>query len=92
MEPLSELPRHAEFSSYSALGWRRLSALRRLPSNELSLGPLVYLFENPHALLACLWLLASASTLALAAVLRHRLRRAFPQNAAREFTVPAIGQ
>jgi len=89
IEPLSELPRHAEFSSYSALGWRRLSALRKLPSNELSLGPLGYIFENPHALLACLWLLASASSLALAVVLRRRLRRALPQNSAREFTVPA---
>src|SRR5947209_1707852 len=89
IEPLSELPRHAEFASYSALGWRRLSALRKLPSNELSLGPLGYIFENPHALFACLWLLASASSLALAAVLRRRLRRALPQNSAREFTVPA---
>src|SRR5437763_9009279 len=89
VEPLSELPRHTEFSSYSTLGWRRLSALRKLPSNELSLGPLGYLFENPHALLASLWLLASASSLTLAAVLRHRLRRALPQNSAREFTVPA---
>ena len=89
VEPLGELPRHAEFSSYSTLGWRRLSALRKLPSNELSLGPLVYLFENPHALFACLWLLASASLLALAAALRRRLRRALPQNSKREFTVPA---
>ena len=92
IEPLSELPRHAEFSSYSTLGWRRMSALRKLPSNELSLGPLGYIFENPHALLACLWLLASASSLALAAILRRRFRRALPQNSAREFTVPAIGQ
>src|SRR5947209_14019014 len=89
IEPLSELPRHAEFSSYSTLGWRRLSALRKLPSNELSLGPLGYIFENPHALIASLWLLASASSLAFAAVLRRRLRRALPQNSTIEFTAPA---
>src|SRR5947209_7530405 len=33
VEPLGELPRHAEFNSYSTLEWRRLKILRRLPSN-----------------------------------------------------------
>ena len=73
IEPLSELPRHTEFTSHSALEWRRLTILRRLPSNELSLGPLVYLFENPLALVACLMFISSAASLALAAALRRRL-------------------
>ncbi|HEX8556888.1 MAG TPA: transglutaminase-like domain-containing protein [Pyrinomonadaceae bacterium] len=73
VEPLGGLARHAEFDSYSTFGWRRLGPLRALPSNFVSLGPLGYLFENPHALLACLSFVAAAAALALAALLQRRL-------------------
>lgn len=73
LEPLSAVTRRAEFSTYSV--WRRTRALRTLPPNFVGLGPLAYLFENPHALLACLCLLASASTLLLAAYVARRLPR-----------------
>ena len=73
LEPLSAVTRRAEFSTYSI--WRRTRALRTLPPNFVSLGPLTYLFENPHALIACLCFLGSASTLALAAYVARRLPR-----------------
>ena len=69
LEPLSAFPAHKEFQTFST--WRRTRALRKLPPNFVSLGPLAYLFENPHALLAALCFLASASLLALSA---HTLR------------------
>jgi hypothetical protein len=75
LETLAGLPRHEEFDTYSTLGWRRLGPLRALPSNYLNLGPLGYLLESPHALVACLWFLLSAATLTLAALLRRRLSR-----------------
>ncbi len=75
VEPLGGLARHPEFTTYSTFGWRRLSLLRSLPSNFVSLGPLGYLFENPHALLAFFCFLSSAAALALAALLRRRLPR-----------------
>jgi hypothetical protein len=75
IEPLAGLPRHAEFVSYSTFGWRRLSLLRALPSNYVGLGPLAYLFENPHALLAWVYFLSAAAALALAAFFRRRLPR-----------------
>jgi len=71
LEPLSALTTHAEFRTFST--WRRTRALRALPSNFVGLGPLAYLFENPHALLACFCLLASALTFALAAYTARRL-------------------
>ena len=74
LEPLSAVTRRPEFRTYST--WRRTRALRALPPNFVSLGPLAYLFENPHALLACLCLLASAATLALSAYAARRLPRA----------------
>ena len=88
LEPLSALSTHGEFRTFST--WRRTRALRALPSNYVSLGPLAYLFENPHALLACFCLLASALTFALAAYaargLPHRRPRvsekSFPAHAA----------
>lgn len=73
--PVEALARRAEFDHYSTFGFRRYSLLRALPSNNVSLGPLGYLLENPHALLACLCLLASAATFTLAAALRRRLPR-----------------
>jgi hypothetical protein len=75
IEPLSGLSRHTEFVSYSTFGWRRLSLLRALPSHSVSLGPLGYLFENPHALLAWAYFLSAALALALAALLQHKLPR-----------------
>jgi hypothetical protein len=75
VEPLGGLARHTEFATYSTFGWRRLSLLRALPSNSVSLGPLAHLFENPHALLAWACFLSAAAALALAALLRRRLPR-----------------
>ncbi|MDT5269117.1 MAG: Transglutaminase-like superfamily [Acidobacteriota bacterium] len=71
LEPLSAFASHKEFRTFST--WRRTRALRALPSNFVSLGPLPYLFENPHALLACLCFLASATTFALAVYTARRL-------------------
>lgn len=73
LEPLSAISRHQEFRTFST--WRRTRALRSLPSNFVSLGPLPYLFENPHALLASFCLLAAAATFALSAYTARRLAR-----------------
>lgn len=89
-EPLGDLKRHAEFDSYSTFGWRRLSLLRALPSNAVGLGPLGYLLENPHALLACLYFLSSALALTLAALAWRRLPRARALRPAERFPVPAL--
>ena len=70
-EPFELLLSHPEFTSYSTLGFRSIWPLRALPSNELGLGPLGYLFENPHALASLLWFAASALALTLAEVLRR---------------------
>jgi hypothetical protein len=88
-ETLGGLSRHTEFVTYSSFGWRRLSLLRALPSNSVSLGPLGYLFENPHALLACVYFLSSAAGLALAALLMRRLPRRAASAAREGFVVPA---
>jgi Transglutaminase-like superfamily len=88
-EPLGGLSRHTEFVTYSSFGWRRLSLLRALPSNSVSLGPLGYLFENPHALLACVYFLSAAAGLALAALLMRRLPRRAASAAREGFVVPA---
>ncbi|HEX8294046.1 MAG TPA: transglutaminase-like domain-containing protein [Pyrinomonadaceae bacterium] len=80
LEPLSALTTRPEFRTFST--WRRTRALRALPSNFASLGPLAYLFENPHALLACLFLFASAAALALALYTArgaHRRRPRVPE-------------
>lgn len=71
LAPLSAINGRPEFSTYST--WRRTRALRALPPNFVSLGPLPYLFENPHALLACSCFLASALMLALAGYTVRRL-------------------
>jgi Transglutaminase-like superfamily len=84
VEPLDNLlAAHTEFASYSTLGFRRLSLLRSLPSNELPLGPLNYLFENPHALASFLWFFASALALTLAELINRRVSRA-PSTASRK--------
>jgi hypothetical protein len=75
IEPLEGLARHKEFTSYSTFGWRRSRALRALPAHEVSLGPLNYLLENPHALLSFVWLLLAASMLVLAVAFKRRLSR-----------------
>ncbi|HEX6182808.1 MAG TPA: transglutaminase-like domain-containing protein [Pyrinomonadaceae bacterium] len=89
VEPLDGLSRHTEFVTYSSFGWRRLSLLRALPSNSVSLGPLGYLFENPHALLAWAYFLSAAAGLALAALLRRRLPRRSRAATREGFVVPA---
>ena len=89
IEPLGGLSRRAEFVSYSTFGWRRLSLLRALPSNSVSLGPLGYLFENPHALLAWAYFLSAAGALALAGLLQRRLPLRSRAEAREGFVVPA---
>lgn len=89
VEPLDALKGHAEFDTYSTFGWRRLAALRTLPSNFVSLGPLGYLLENPHALLSYLCFLSSALSLAAFARLRLPRRRRL-RHARKGFSVPAI--
>ena len=89
VEPLGGLSRHAEFTTYSTFGWRRLGLLRALPSNFVSLGPLGYVFENPHALLAWFCLFSSEAALALAALLRRRLPRRADADTGEGFVVPA---
>lgn len=71
LEPLAALATHREFGTFST--WRRARPLRAFPSNFVSLGPLAYLFENPHALLAALGLLAAAAVLALSLYAARRL-------------------
>jgi hypothetical protein len=71
LEPLSALSSHKEFKTFST--WRRTRALRALPSNFVSLGPLAYIFENPHALLACFCLFASAVTFGLSVYIARRV-------------------
>ena len=77
LEPLSALTTHREFRTFST--WRRTRALRALPSNFVSLGPLAYLFENPHALLACLCFLASAAMFTLTVYLARRVPHRRPR-------------
>ena len=87
LEPLSAFTKHQEFRTFST--WRRTRALRALPSNFVSLGPLAYLFENPHALLACLCFLASAATLTLAAHAALKLPRTRTLSTLQGFSVSA---
>ena len=87
LEPLSALTKHNEFRTFST--WRRTRALRALPSNFVSLGPLAYLFENPHALLACLCFLASATMLTLAGYVALQLPRTRGRISLKGFPVPA---
>ena len=87
-EPLGSLLGHEKFTTYSTFGWRRLGALRALPSNFVRLGPLGYLFENPHALLAGLCLFSSAAALALAVLFRRRVPGAAARESAGGFPAP----
>jgi transglutaminase-like putative cysteine protease len=89
VETVAGVTRHAEFATYSTFGWRRLGLLRSLPSNVVSLGPLAYLFENPHALLACLCYFSAAAALLLSALLMRRLPRRAASAAREGFVVPA---
>ncbi|MDT5156046.1 MAG: Transglutaminase-like superfamily [Acidobacteriota bacterium] len=90
VEPFDGLKRHQEFDSYSTFNWRRLlGTLRKFPSNFVSLGPLVYILENPHALIACLCFISSATSLLLAALIRRRLPRRRSPNSKEKFSVPA---
>jgi len=86
-EPLERLlDDHTEFASYSTLGFRRLWLLRSLPSNEIGLGPLNYLLENPHALSSLLLFAASALALTLAELLRRRASQTTSENFKKELT------
>jgi hypothetical protein len=73
LEPLSSFSSHKEFNNYST--WRRMRSLRALPSSFVSHGPLAYLFENPHALLASLCFIITAATFALSVYTARRLPR-----------------
>ncbi|HEX8150976.1 MAG TPA: transglutaminase-like domain-containing protein [Pyrinomonadaceae bacterium] len=77
LEPLPAFSSHGEFRTFST--WRRPRSLRSLPSNYVSIGPLAYLFENPHALLACFCLLASAAAFALSVYAARRLPHRRPR-------------
>jgi hypothetical protein len=77
LDPLSAISTHKEFRTFST--WRRTRALRALPSNFVSLGPLAYLFENPHALLASFCFLASAAMLTLSVYTARRLAHTRPR-------------
>jgi len=87
--PLAEFSRGTEFRKYSSFGFRRYSILVALPSNNVNLGPLSYLFENPHAFLACLCLVCSAGLFTLALFFRRRLPKRSARGAEEGFKVPA---
>lgn len=90
VELFDGLKRHQEFNSYSTFNWRRLlGTLRTLPSNFVNLGPLVYIIENPHALMAGLCVFSSATSLLVAALLRRRLPRRRSENSQEKFSVTA---
>ena len=90
LEPLSAVPSHAEFSTYST--WRRTRALRALPPNFVSLGPVAYFLENPHALLALFCLLASAASLALSAYVGLKSARGLTRAPGEAFRAHARAQ
>jgi hypothetical protein len=87
LAPISAITSRPEFSTYST--WRRTRALRALPPNFVSLGPLAYIFENPHALLACFCFLASAASITLALYAVRRLPRTRTRVTLKVFQVPA---
>jgi hypothetical protein len=90
VEVFDGLKRHQEFDTYSTVNWRRLlGTLRKFPSNFVSFGPLAYIVENPHALIACLWFFSSATSLLLAALIWRRLPRRRSENYKEKFSVPA---
>ena len=67
------LQQDSQFTAYSTFGFRRLSILRSLPSHDVNLGPLNYVLENPHALIACLWLFPSAVLFCLSVLLNKKM-------------------
>ncbi len=87
LEPLSAVVARAEFSTYST--FRRTRALRALPPNFVGLGPVAYLLENPHALLALFCFIASAVMLASAFFATRRLPRRRRGDLAGSLRVPA---
>lgn len=70
--PFETLQQNPQFTAYLTFGFKRFSLLRSLPSHDINLGPLNYVVENPHALIACLWLLPSATLFGLTLFLRRR--------------------
>ena len=83
------LQQNPQFTAYSTFGFRRLSVLRALPSHDVNLGPLNYILENPHALLACLWLLPSAVLFGLTALFRKKMSSRSREESEPELTVIA---
>jgi hypothetical protein len=77
LAPLTAFSTREEFRMFST--WRRPRTLRALPSNFVSIGPLAYLFENPHALLTCFCFFASAATFALSVYAARRLPHRGPR-------------
>lgn len=91
VEPIERLlDDHREFASYSTLGFRRMWPLRSLPTHEFNLGPLNYIFENPHALASLLWFTAAAIALTLAELLRRRARNITSKNYKKELTTSVV--
>jgi hypothetical protein len=81
------LLQNPQFTAYTTFGFRRLSFLRALPSHDVNLGPLNYVLENPHALVACLWLLPSMALFGLTALLRRRFSSRSREDSERELSV-----
>jgi Transglutaminase-like superfamily len=93
IEPLDQLSQHPEFNYHSSFNAQRM--LVALPSNTINLGPLSYVFENPHAIAALLFVGLAFFSVALRS-LRHpvrswRKRRATVARAAKEWHAAPAG-
>jgi hypothetical protein len=86
IEPLANVTRHAEFDSYSSFNRRR--TIFGFGSSTLDVGPLYYFIENPHALLALIFMGLAFGFTALRLlhpVRSWRKRRAMVELAANEW-------
>ena len=73
VESLDRLSQHSEFDYYSSFNRPRM--IVSLPRNAVSLGPLGYYLENPHALKSAFSFLLGAGCLSLRLLPRRLLRR-----------------